>query len=282
MKFEITNPDKVLFPKSGITKKQIIEYYENIAKKIIPHLKDRYLAVQRFPDSIEKEGFYQKNTPKYYPGWIEKKKEKNTNYTLCDNKKCLTYMANQGTIVFHSWLSKKDKPGLPDKIIFDLDPININFEYVIKGALAIKQIVEPELKAYLMTTGSKGLHVVIPIKREHEYNIINNLAFKIAKLITDSNPEKYTLEIRKNKRQGKIFVDYHRNMKGSLAVAPYSLRSTENATIAMPIDWNDARKIQPQDFTIKNYHEYNKNPWKDFFKNAKSVNKLIKKIENLY
>ncbi|MDP2947214.1 MAG: non-homologous end-joining DNA ligase [Nanoarchaeota archaeon] len=281
MKFQIVNPDKIIYPKPKVTKKEIIDYYNDVSEKMLPFLKNRLLAVQRFPDGINKGGFYQKNTPKYYPKWIKEKKRHQTNYTVCGDKKCLLYMVNQASIVFHSWLSKVNKPDYPDKIIFDLDPIDVDFDYVIKGALALKKILEPELKTYIMTTGSKGFHVVVPIKAESNFNEVKPITQKIAQLIAQANPDKYTTELRKEKRQGKVFIDYHRNTESQLAVVPYSLRAIENATIAMPIDWKDIKKIRPQDFTIKNYKNYNLNVWKDFFENVRSVKKLKEKVEKI-
>ena len=253
MKFQIVHPDKILFPKIKASKKEIIEYYDDVSDKMLPFLKDRFLALQRFPDGVNKQGFFQKNTPDYYPNSIEEKKENETNYSICSNKECLLYLANQAAIVFHSWLSKKDRPTFPDKIVFDLDPIGVDFSYVRKGALALKKILEPELKTYIMTTGSKGLHVVAPIKREMNFEEVHEITGKIAELIAKTNTEKFTTEMRKEKREGKVFVDFHRNTHAQLSVVPYSLRSTENASIAMPIEWKDLKDFRYKKINPKEY-----------------------------
>ncbi len=282
MKTPIVNPDKILYPKLKITKKELINYYSNISKRMLPHLKNRYLSVQRFPNGIDKPGFFQKNTPNYYPEWIKTKRDKDTEYSICDDEECLLYMANQATLVFHSWLSSKNEPQKPDKIIFDLDPIEVDFDYVRKGALAIKKLLEPELRTFIMTTGSKGFHIVSPIKPEMDFEEVKEITRKVAGIIVRLNPDRFTLEMRKIKRKGKVFIDFHRNTESQTAVVPYSLRTNEDATIAMPFDWTDIKKTTPQKFNIKNYKKYlKKDPWKNYSKSSKSIKALKKKIEKL-
>lgn len=185
-KIEITNPEKVLFPKSQITKKDLIEYYLNIADRMLPLIKDRPITMFRYPNGIAEEHFVQKNASDYFPKWIktksiQKEDKSHISMVICNDKKTLVYLANQACITPHIWLSRKDSLDKPDRLIFDLDPPGKNFDHVVQGAFDLKELLENEFKItpFLMTTGSKGVHVVIPIKRELVYEKVRQFAKKI-------------------------------------------------------------------------------------------------------
>lgn len=282
----ISNPDKVYFPQDHITKKDLIDYYINISDKLLPFTKNRCLSMQRYPEGIYGEAFFQKDASKYFPTWIktfpvEKKTEDGfTNYVICNNVATLAYITGQGCIASHIWVSKIDKPHYPDQIIFDLDPADDNFRIVVDTALKFKKMLDTlKLKAYVMTTGSKGLHIRIPITRKYDNTEIKAFAERLARILVEENPEKLTLEIAKNKRENRLFIDTLRNSYTATAVVPYSVRPIAGAPIATPIFWEELQdtKISSQFCNIKNIFKRISNmedPWKDFFTIRQSLSKF--------
>ena len=257
---EITHGDKVLYPKDQITKMDVINYYKAVSKRMLPHLKDRPLTLQSFPHGIHKEGFIQKHASQHYPKWVTttqiKTKDKGTiPMVLCNTQKMLLFLANQNCITPHIWLSKKDKPDMPDRMIFDLDPPKGNFTLAIEGANALRKVLEESLKfkTYLMTTGSQGLHIVIPIKRCHSFDEVRTFARDVATLIAEENPKQFTTQVRKSGRRGRLFIDYLRNAYGQTSVAPYSMRALDGAPIATPLSWTELKpSLSSQSFHLKN------------------------------
>ncbi|WP_289644289.1 non-homologous end-joining DNA ligase [Maribacter aestuarii] len=269
--------EKILFPKSGITKGQLIRYYEAIAAYMLPYLKDRPLTLHRFPDGIGKKGFFQKNAADYFPQWIKTMKIKKeggwVNHVICDSEETLLYLVGQGTITFHVTLSKTDKLDYPDKLIFDLDPPNGSFEHVTESAQILRSLLESELglTTYPMLTGSSGIHLVVPLDRSENFDGVRDFAKKIARYIAKEHSGLFTAEIRKDQRKGRLFVDYLRNSYAQTAVCPFSVRAFENAPVAVPIGWNELQNgIQSARaytiVTLLHRVEHVSDPWKDFGK----------------
>jgi bifunctional non-homologous end joining protein LigD len=287
-----THKDKILFPVSGITKQNVLEYYDAISDYILPYLKDRPLTMQRFPNGIDKEGFFQKHIPDYFPDWIPtanvKKQGGWINHVLCNSKDVLSYLVSQYALTFHVTLSRIDKIEYPDKLIFDLDPPEGNFKLAIKAAKALRTLLENELelKAYVMTSGSKGLHVAIPLNADKPFDDIHEFSKLVSNYICNNNPNEFTTAVRKDKRKGRLFIDYIRNSYGQTSVVPFSIRAIENAPVATPLSWDelDNRSLTAQTYTIDNIIdrlEKKTNPWKDFEQNAKSVDSAMHKIKNM-
>jgi bifunctional non-homologous end joining protein LigD len=287
MKVQITNKDKILFPKSKITKEEFIDYYRKISDKIIPLIKDRPITLQRFPEGIEGQIFFQKKALDYYPKWLKTVIIKKQNATsikmpLIYDLDSLLYMANQVGVI-HIWLSRKDKLNIPDRLIFDLDPPEGNFSKVVEAAKDLKKLLDLlELPTFLMTTGSKGAHVIVPIKREKPFDEVRDFAKKIALILINRYPDKYTIEIRKEKRQGKVFIDYLRNAFAQTQVAPYSIRPIENAPIATPISWDElSTDINSQSFNIRNILKRKKNLFSLIDSKSISLKKSFNSIKKL-
>ena len=287
---EITNADKILFPESKITKLELVNYYEEIAEYMLPYLINRPLNMQRFPAGISKPGFYQKDRPDYFPKWIKSIEVEKEGGMVCqvltNNISTLVYLANQGCITFHTWLSLKDKIHYPDKMIFDLDPADSQFDIVIKAARVFKEYLEEEhnFTAFLMTTGSKGMHVVVPLNRRSDFDTVKLFARTIAEIIAQENPDIFTTEIRKNKREGRLFLDYLRNAYAQTGVSPYSVRAREKAPVAAPVPWEELndKNLNSQKYNIKNIFATIKernDPWKDFRKNAAGLSVAKKKLK---
>lgn len=268
----ITHPDKLYFT-PNITKGELIDYYYRIADTMLPHMHNRPLTMQRFTEGMFGEGFYHKDSPDYFPDFIRRieiPKEAGgvTHYVICNNQATLVYLANQGCITPHLWLSKIDKLDYPDKLLFDLDPSTDDFEAVRDAAFEFKEFLEAlKLTPYVMTTGSRGVHVMVPIKRTQNFDTVRAVALAIAQELEERSPEAYTTEIRKEKRGKKIFIDTHRIGFGQTAVAPYAVRARAHAPVATPLTWQELvdRKIHAQSFTINSIFDLlatRPDPWK--------------------
>lgn len=264
---ELSHEDKLYFPLSKITKGEILDYYEAITPYLLPYIHNRPITMDRFPGGITGQSFYQKNAGAYFPDWIETKtvinksahsKHSVTQYVVCQNAATLVYIANQGCITPHMWLSKIDKLNYPDVLIFDLDPAGHlvkNFKLISKTAVMLKAALEKlELTAYLMTTGSRGLHVRVDIKRELTFDEVRAFAKTVAKKVVEQDPMHLTLNARKEQRVNKILIDIMRNSFGATAVVPYAVRAREDAPVATPLEWHELNdpKLRSDTYTIKN------------------------------
>lgn len=287
----ITNPDKILFPKSGITKEHIVNYYYNIAEHMLPYLENRLVSMERYPNGIDNPGFFHKNAPEFFPDYIkifpiQKFGGGTVNHAVINNQASLVYIANYGCLTPHVWLSKDSKLDHPDKLIFDLDPSTDNFELVRQKAIELKKLLESlGLPVFAMLTGSRGIHLVVPIKRIWDFDMVRAFALRVGEQFVESDKENLTLEIRKEKRGKKIFVDILRNAWCATAVPPYSVRAKEGAPVAAPLFEGELeeKSLDPQMFNIFNIFERLKkgNPWENLEKSAVSLSKAQEAIEKI-
>ncbi len=282
---ELSNTDKVFFSEDDITKKDMIKYYDRISSVMIPHMKGRPLTLHRFPDGIDNEGFYQKEIPGYFPRWIdratiEKREGGEITYVVVNDKETLIYLANQACITPHIWLSKVAEPKKPDKLVFDLDPSSKDFKLIVKAARKLKRVLEgADLDVYVMTTGSRGLHVVVPIIPEMQFDDVRNYAGKIAEAVAKESPEDFTVQHRKDKRKGRVFIDYSRNAFGQTSVAPYGIRGIAGAPVAAPLDWDELadKGFHPRKYNMKNMFRrlgQKQDPWRNMHVKASSFMKV--------
>jgi bifunctional non-homologous end joining protein LigD len=289
---ETSNEDKVFFPDDDITKGDLIHYYQDMAETILPYMKGRPISIQRFPDGIGKQGFYQKEAPDYFPDWINRVKVKlkdggKQQQVSCENAATLIYLADQGCITPHVWLSRQDKLDYPDRLIFDLDPPGDDFEPVREAAKSLKDLLEElKLDPLVMTTGSRGLHLVVPLDREADFETVRKFATDTAELLARRNPDAFTVEPRKEKRRGRIFLDYLRNAYGQTAVPPYAVRPRPGAPVATPVEWDELndKKLTPRHYTINNIQKrlaQKTDPWKGMGQRAKSLKKARKLLDDL-
>ena len=290
---EISNGSKILYPGDNITKQNVIDYYDRVSDRMLPLMKDRLLTMQRFPNGIGKQGFYQKDRSDYFPDWIKSKEIKkeggHVDQLICNDKATLIYLANQGCLTFHIWLSKVKAINYPDKLIFDLDPPGNNFAIVKEAAFVIKDLMENEMdmSVFPMTTGSSGLHIVSPLKAKEDFDTVRRFAKKVSTYLSIKYPDDYTVDIRKDKRKGRLFLDYLRNAYAQTGVAPYSLRAIKGAPVATPLSWGDLNKknINSQSYNINNIFKrlsgLSGDPWEGFAKKAKSISKAEKGLDNI-
>ena len=280
-KIEISHPDKILFPQAELTKADIASYYKRIADYMLPHIKDRPLTLRHYPHGIDESGFFHKHAPDHFPEFVERldvsmksKGGENMKMASADEAADLVYFAGQNVIELHMGLARKYDLEIPDQIIFDLDPSDNDFEKVRKTAFALKDILdERDLPSFLKTTGSRGVHIHIPIKPEKKFDEVKKAVRKLAETLHDTCPDLTTLESRKKKRGDKVFIDYLRNDYGMTAIAPYSLRALKGAPIATPIDWEELkdRELGPQSYTLENIFRrlpQKADPWKKFYSQA--------------
>lgn len=256
---EITHEEKELFPRQHITKETIIDYYQAIAPLMLPFLKNRPIATQRFPQGIDHEGFFQKHALEDVPSWVKTKRivgknGKPVHYIIINNTETLIYLINQYCITPHIWLSTIDHLNNPDRMVFDLDPAgHAKFQLVRWVAKKLKHMLqEHSLEAYLMSTGSRGVHLLVPIKPEYSFEQVRAYAKKVSQIMLAEHPKFITLEPRIADRDNKIYIDILRNGFGQMTVAPYAVRALPGAPIAVPISWSELERITPQKYTIQN------------------------------
>lgn len=282
---ELSNLDKVFFPDEGITKGDVIDYYREVAEVMLPHLRDRPISMQRYPEGLREEGFYQKEIGGHFPDWIERvtlEKEAGgkTTYVLCQDAASLVYLANQAVVTPHVWLSRADRPRRPDRLIFDLDPPESGeggFDLVKAGARAIRDLLEElDLVPFVMTTGSRGLHVTVPLERRQEFDAARDFARKVSELTAHRDPNRFTVAQRKDKRAGRLFLDYLRNGYAQTGVAPYAVRGRAGAPVATPLEWDELSdaELGPRSYTIGNLLRrlgQRDDPWKRISDAAKPL-----------
>jgi len=286
---ETSNEEKLFFPDEKITKGDLINYYQEIADKMVPYLKERPLVMKRYPDGIKGESFFQKEIGDYFPDWIErvkvKKKGGTVTHVQCDNAATLVYLANQACIELHPWLSRSDKLHYPDQLIIDLDPSGDDFSQAVFGARVLKELFdELDLKAFLKTTGSRGLHVLVPLNRRANFDKVREFAQDAAKLLAQRHSDKLTIEARKAKRRGRLLIDTARNAYAQTAVAPYAVRAKPGAPVATPLDWDELAngKLNSQSYNVRNIFRRlgrKTDPWKDLPRLGRSLKEARRRLD---
>lgn len=294
---QISSPEKVLFPDAGLTKADLAEYYARIADDMLRHMRDRPISMHRFPDGIDGDDFYQKSVPYYFPDWIRREKVGKggggTNTQLVvDNAATLAYLANQACITPHVWLSRADQLHHPDRMVFDLDPSGAmdpldDFEPMRVAARRVRDVLdEVGLVPFLMTSGSRGLHVVVPLDRSSKFDAVRDFAKDVADLLARRHPDDFTAEQRKEKRGDRIFVDYLRNGYAQTSVAPYAVRARPGAPVATPLEWDELGKgdMGPRRYTIENIFRrlaQREDPWKGMGRRGRSLREPRERLRGL-
>lgn len=290
---ETSNEDKVLFPDVGLTKGGLIDYYERVADRILPHLVDRPLVVQRFPDGIDEDGFYQKQVPEHFPGWIRtvsvdvEGRGGKQDLVVCDTVATLVYLANQACVALHPWLCRRDDLRRPDRLVIDLDPPGDDFDAVRRAARRVRGLLdELELPSFPKLTGSKGVHVVVPLRREHDFDDVRAFARDAMELLAARHPDELTTEHRKDGRRGRLYLDVARNAYAQTAVAPWSVRPLPGAPVALPVAWKDLERegLGPRDATVANVFRRTArraDRWSDLRRRARSLGPARRRLERL-
>jgi len=258
---DFTHTDKLMYPGDGITKADVLEFYERISQFLLPYLHDRPATLERLPDGLGGRGaphFWQKDTPSYYPDWIPRVElpsafGKRVHYVLVNDTPTLLYLVNQGTLTFHVWLSRIGNIDRPDFVLFDLDPGRASFA----DAVAVARHLHLTLKAdghnsCVKTSGKTGLHVLVPWKYEGGYDDARAWALEFAQQVADELPDQATTEIRKAKRGLRVYIDVMQNARGHHAVPPYVIRAVPGAPVSTPLSWRELKpQLDPAQFNVK-------------------------------
>jgi bifunctional non-homologous end joining protein LigD len=293
---EVTHPDRIMFPgpsdRAGITKGELVDYYAEVAETMLPHLKDRALTVQRFPRGIGEQGFVQQDFADSLPDWIGRvevaKEGGSLVHPVADSREALRWLANQNCIALHVWQSRRDRLQNPDRLVFDLDPSDTDFAVVRATARAFASVLDDlELARYVQTTGSRGLHVVVPLRGDADFDTVRQFAREVAEVVAADDPAHRTVEARKDKRGNRVYLDIMRNGYAQTAVAPYSVRARSGAPVATPLEWDelDARGLRADRFTIRNLPKRlagQGDPWAGMYRHARSLAGPARRLAKLH
>lgn len=288
---EVTHPDRVMFPKDGITKGELVAYYGEVADTMLPHLRDRALTVQRFPRGIGEQGWVQQDFADSLPDWmgrVEVAKEGGTVvHPVAERPEALRWLANQNCVTLHVWQSRRDRLHKPDRLVFDLDPSDTDFEVVRATAHAVAGVLDDlGLARYVQTTGSRGLHVVVPLRPDTDFDTARQFAREVAEVVVADDEAHRTVEARKDKRGNRVYLDIMRNAYAQTAVAPYSVRAKAGAPVATPLEWDelDSRGLRADRFTIREVPKRlagQGDPWAGMHRHARSLRGPAQRVAKL-
>jgi bifunctional non-homologous end joining protein LigD len=287
---ELTHLDKVFWPREGYTKGDLVEYYWRMTEWVLPYLKDRPQALNRHPDGIAGESFFQKNLVQTPPPWVKTVKltteseDKSIRYLVCQNRDTLIYEANLGCIELNVWSSSMPHLASPDYIVLDFDPLETSFPSVVEAVLAAKSLLdEMAIPAFCKTSGATGLHVYIPLEPRVSYEQARELAHLISLVVNRRNPDLTSLERNPAKRRGRVYLDYLQNREGATMAAPYVLRPREGAPVSMPLAWKEVTpRLDPLEFNIRTAPERlarKSDAWRDLFKKRLDLNAALARFE---
>jgi bifunctional non-homologous end joining protein LigD len=265
---KLANPDKVLFPKDGITKREIWDYYTAIAPYMLPHLAGRPLTLQRYPDGIEGEEWYQQNAPEKTPAFVRLvdtgPRHENKKRIVSDTLETLQWLANLAALTIHQWCAHVPPDAttraaidhalaLPDYIVLDLDPGDGPWSHLVQVAHAVHTLLDAlKLESVVKTSGKRGIHIVVPIAPGPTHDQATGFAEQIARAVAKVLPKIATVERMKEKRGGKLYVDYGQNGEGRTIVSPYTIRARDGAVVSMPVEWDEVtEKLDPTKFTVR-------------------------------
>ncbi|MFF4488940.1 non-homologous end-joining DNA ligase [Streptomyces sp. NPDC001544] len=311
---DVHRPGKVLFPGDGdgdsagerdggaqervrkeYTKDDLVEYYRSVAPFMLPHLRGRPLMLERYPDGLDGPRFMQKNTPDHYPDWItraEVAKEGGTvTHTVCDDTATLVFLADQACLTPHRWLSRSDRGhgvDRPDRMVFDLDPPGDSaddFRAVREAARLLGGLLDDlRLPSALMTTGSRGLHVVVPLDGRHDFEEVHVFARDVAGLLSAGHPDRLTTAARKKDRGDRLYLDVQRNGYAQTAVAPFAVRARPGAPVAVPVSWDqlDDPGLGPRRWTIEDaVDQARSDPWAGLLGRGRSLGPARRRLDKL-
>jgi len=269
----IVNPHKVFFPESGFTKADLIEYHRSVAPALLPLLEDRPVVLTRYPDGITGKSFFQKNMPAHTPSWVRRETiwsehaEREIAYLILDSEEALVHAVNSATIPLHVWASRVASLQTPDWMVLDLDPKGAPFEHVVELANAAHRLASDiGLPSYCKTSGSTGLHVLVPLGRQLTYLQTRQLAELLARVIVRQHPDIATIDRVIQARKGRVYVDYVQNGHGRLLVSAFSVRPIEGAPVSTPLHWREVKKsLDPSRFDIRSVprrlRQQRRDPW---------------------
>jgi bifunctional non-homologous end joining protein LigD len=288
----ISHADKVFWPKEGYTKLDLAEYYAAIFDKLQPYLKDRILTLERCPDGMGGQCFYQKEKPKSMPAGTRTiliphadAKNEATNYVVGGSLETQLALVNLGCIAVHVMGTRAASPHKPDWVCFDLDPGSGKFADAARAAVQVKQGLDIlKLDSYAKTSGGRGVHVFVPVRPGPDTDEVLQFARSFGAIVAQSNPKEFTVEHSIAARGDRVYLDPFRNGFGQTVVAPYSVRRREKAPFSMPLPWSEVKpNLDPSDFSLGNFQKRlkGKDPWADFFQNRQNLKDAARGLKKL-
>jgi bifunctional non-homologous end joining protein LigD len=288
LRVKVTHPDRVIDPSTGITKLDLVRYYESVAEWLLPHLKDRPLAMVRAPNGITEELFFQKHPETKMPGLKEHDPSLWPGHAALlsiDTLDALTWAAQMNVVECHTWNSTFKRLDKPDRVIFDLDPgEGLNWLQVQEAALLVQTLLtELELKAWLKTSGGKGLHIVVPLAPRLDYEAVKGFSKTFVQHLVRTIPERFTAKSGPSNRKGKVFVDFLRNGMGQTTVAAYSARARPGLGVSMPVPWEQLMSLKSSaQWTVATAREYlsfqTEDPWHDYWSARQLLTTALKRL----
>jgi bifunctional non-homologous end joining protein LigD len=283
----LTHPDRVLYPEQGLTKLGLATYYAEIAEWVLPHVIDRPISLVRCPEGREGACFFQKHAAAGTPPQLQRipirEEEGKRDYLVIRDLAGLLATVQMGVLELHPWGSRTDKVERPDRMILDLDPDpELPWSQVIDAALRIRGLLDQlGLRSFVKTTGGKGLHVVVPLERRHDWDEVKEFSQNIAQRLAGEEPRRYTASSSKHGRRGKIYIDYLRNARGATAVAAYSTRARPGATVSTPLSWDElTAALKPDHFRVDNIPSrlgsLDEDPWAELAEVRQSITARMK------
>ena len=274
---QVSHAEKVLFPDDGITKGELVGYYRAVAPRMLPLISGRPVTMQRFPDGIGRGGFLQKQIGRHFPDWIERVTAPNrrtrqaterdeVTYVVCRHADDLAYLANQGCLTPHVWLSRAPDIHRPDQMVFDLDPASEDLGVLRAAAGTLRGLLEElGLASFLKSSGSRGLHVVVPLVPAADTDTVKIFSVAVAEALAARHPDDFTTEGRIANRHGRLYLDIGRNGYAQTMAAPYAVRALPGAPVSMPLDWSELDGWVPGRHTLRTVAERlaAPDPWAD-------------------
>ncbi len=288
----LTHPDRVLYAEQGITKRDVANYYIQIADWILPHVVDRPLSLVRCPAGMGGPCFFQRHPPEGLSADVERieipEKDKPGTYLAVHDLRGLLSLVQFGALELHVWGCRTDDVERPDRLVFDLDPDPaVPWKRVIDAAFVVRDKLDDlGLKSFVKTSGGKGLHVVVPIARKHTWDAATKFARAIADAVTAEQPDQFIATMSKAARRGKIFIDYLRNQRGASTVVAYSTRAKSGAPVSFPLSWEELPKLSgPQYYTLENaprlLAKRKRDPWQRMLRAKQSISAAARRKLNL-
>ncbi|MCW2993704.1 MAG: ATP-dependent ligase [Conexibacter sp.] len=283
----LTHPERVLWPDAGLTKRDLYDYFGAIADVMVPHVRDRPVSLQRFRGAVGDGGFFQKEIPKGAPDWIARvsvpKRDGTVHHLLANDRETLQWLAQQGCVTPHVFTARADRLDRPDRLVIDLDPSHEDFGAVRAAALACGAALRDRgLEPFAMVTGSRGIHVVVPLKRTRDVEHVLAWSRAFAAALAAEHPDTLTTEFHKAKRDDRLYLDVARNGQSQTVVPPYGPRPRPGAPVATPLRWEELEDdgLKPDGWTLKSVLErldaLGGDPWAGIAGAARALPKLPK------
>ena len=287
----VTHPDKVMFPDEGITKGDLVDYYDMIAPLMLPHMERRPITMERFNRGTGEKGFFQKNVSRGFPPWLQRvevpKKGGTVHHPIVTDARSLRWLANQNCVTMHVWPSRAPRLERPDVCVFDLDPAGDNDQTLTKAALALRALLaEIGLTSWIKTTGSKGFHIIVPLDDSVTWRDSARLSHTAGTLLVHRDPDHLTQEFSKADRGGRIYVDTGRNGYSATFATAYTVRARPGAPVSAPCTWEEVERgqVTPRTFTLRTMPkriEAVGDVWKDLLGGGQPLNDAIAALRKL-